>query len=126
MTIWFVAVAAVISFDWWSIVRSMSVIRRPNDAALVTSLPAMWQMYGWCVWALTMTVDARVEPVRDALHLGPVEVHALVDVGVCVAGSAGGAGAGGRRGRDLGAALVQQHDERLDALLVAELLRRAR
>ncbi len=40
------AVALFTSFVWWSIRRSMSVISRPNEAALVTSLPLMWQMYG--------------------------------------------------------------------------------
>ena len=29
----------------------MSVTTRPNEAALVTSLPDIRQTYGWCVWA---------------------------------------------------------------------------
>ena len=76
VTIRLMAVAAVTAFERWSIVRSMSVTRRPNEAALVTSLPDIVQTYGWCVWALTITLHARVEPCRDLLHLGPVEVHA--------------------------------------------------
>ena len=65
LTIRFVAVAAVILFDRWSIVRSMSVTRRPKEAALVTSLPAIVQMYGWCVWALTITRRAGRCPARS-------------------------------------------------------------
>ena len=49
VTMWFVALAAVIFFDFESIVRSMSVTSRPKEAALVTSLPDIRQMYGWCV-----------------------------------------------------------------------------
>ena len=38
VTMRFVAFASTICFDWWSIRRSMSVITRPNDDALVTQL----------------------------------------------------------------------------------------
>jgi hypothetical protein len=47
VTITLRAVALSMSFVWWSILTSMSVIRRPKDEALVTSLPSMRQMYGW-------------------------------------------------------------------------------
>ena len=67
-----------------------------------------------------MTLTCGVEAVCDRLHLGPVEVHALVHVGVGVR-LVGRPGEHGRR-RPLRAALVQQHDECVDALLAAELV----
>ena len=42
VTIWFVALAVSIRSERRSMVRSMSLITRPNDAALVTSLPEIW------------------------------------------------------------------------------------
>ena len=66
-TITFRAVFDVTSFVWWSITRSMSVTRRPNDAALVTSLPSISfapaQMYCWCVWPLTITSTWSSSPL---------------------------------------------------------------
>ena len=81
-------------------------------------------MYGWCVWRGHDDADPLVEPGRDVLHLRAVEVHALVDVRVLVAGRR--RRAGGRRGGRLDAALVQQHDDRLDAAARARASSRAR
>src|SRR5215208_3411277 len=49
-TMWFVADFATMSFEWWSIVRSMLVTSRPKDAELVSSTsvpPKLGQMYCW-------------------------------------------------------------------------------
>ena len=87
---------------------------RPNEAALVTSLPDIRQMYGWCVWAETMAPMRLSSPAAMASISGPLKFTHLstsmysLPVGVTF-GSVGGDG-----GR-LRAALVQQHDERLDA-----------
>ena len=88
--------AAVILFDWWSIVRSMSVTRRPNEAALVTSLPAIVQMYGWCVWALTITATRGSRPCAIDSISGPLKFTqrftSVYSSPVGGAGKAGGAG----------------------------------
>src|SRR5690348_4714442 len=55
VTMTLLAVAETTSFVWWSMRRSMSVIRRPNDAALVVRMPLKRQTYGWWVCALTTT-----------------------------------------------------------------------
>ena len=46
VTITLCAVALTMSFVCWSMRRSMSVISRPNEDALVTSFPLIRQMYG--------------------------------------------------------------------------------
>ena len=90
------ALAPVIFFDFESIVRSMSVTTRPNDAALVTSLPDIRQMYGWCVWADTMTLMRLSSPAAMS-SISPLKFTHLststysFPVGVTL-GSAGGAG----------------------------------
>src|SRR3954465_4937940 len=97
VTIRLVAVAAVTALERSSIVRSMSVIRRPNDAALVTSLPDILQMYGWCVWALTITLTRGSSPAAICCISGPLKfTQRFTSVYSsplgCVAGEAGGAG----------------------------------
>ena len=75
MTIWLFTVIAVMSLDRRSMVRSMSVTRRPNEAALVTGLPSITQLYAWWVWPLitastwssrrfTMSTIGPVMPVQ--------------------------------------------------------------
>src|SRR5919197_4886959 len=73
VTMWLVAMAWVTALDCWSIVRSMSVTTRPNDDALVTSLPASVQMYGWWVWALTMTLTRSSRPAAICSISGPLK-----------------------------------------------------
>ena len=59
---------------------------RPNDAALVTSLPDDAADVGLVGVGADDHADPRVQPLGDLLDLRPVEVHAAVDVGVLVAG----------------------------------------
>ena len=82
------------------------------------------QMYGAWVCALTDDLHRVVEPVGDRRDLRAAEVDALVHVRVGVA--VGGGRVDRRGGRVLEAALMEEDDERLDALLVAELRRPAR
>ena len=97
VTILLSALAPVIFFDLESIVRSMSVTTRPNEAALVTSLPDIRQMYGWCVWAETMAPMRLSSPAAMASMSGPLKFTHLststysLPVGVTF-GSVGGAG----------------------------------
>ena len=78
VTMTFFASAETICFDWWSILRSMSVTRRPNDAALVTSLPPIWQMYGWCVCALITTLTRGSRPLAIAVTSLPLKLTHLL------------------------------------------------
>ena len=49
----------------------MDVIKRPNDDALVTSLPDIVQMYGACVCALTTTLTRGSRPFAIAWISAP-------------------------------------------------------
>src|SRR3954466_2477538 len=81
VTISLVAVASVTCLDWWSMVRSIFVISRPNDDALVTSLPDMWHTYGWCVCALTITDTRGSSPWAIDWISGPLKfTHRLMSV----------------------------------------------
>src|SRR5215211_1014660 len=73
VTILLVAVAVVIVFDLLSIVRSTSVTNRPNEAALVTSLPDILQTYGWWVWALMITLTRGSTPLAIDFISGPLK-----------------------------------------------------
>ena len=102
----------------------MSVTRRPNEAALVTSFPDILQMYGWCVWALTMTLTRGSSPFAIASMSGPLKfTHLFTSVYSLPAGRR--ARECRRRRRALRAALVQQHDEGLDVPLLAQPVRPA-
>src|SRR3954470_15120994 len=97
VTILLLAVAVVTVLERSSMVRSMSVITRPNDAALVTSLPDILQMYGWCVCALTITLTRGSSPAAICCISGPLKfTQRLTSVYSSpfggVAGEAGGAG----------------------------------
>src|SRR5215216_5583135 len=85
VTILLVAVAAVTVFDLLSIVRSTlsivrstSVTRRPNEAALVTSLPDILQTYGWWVWALMITLTRGSTPLAIYSISGPLKLTHLL------------------------------------------------
>src|ERR671923_1287968 len=60
----FTALAASTSLELLSITRSMSVISRPKDEALVVRMPfrPRLQTYGWCVWADTTTSTSALRP----------------------------------------------------------------
>ena len=74
VTITLRAVTDLTSFDWWSITRSMSVMSRPKDDALVSNLPLpskFGQMYGAWVWPLTITSTCGSRPWAIALISSP-------------------------------------------------------
>ena len=52
---------------------SIDVISRPNDEALVTSLPAIVQMYGACVCALTTTSISGSRRLTMSTSSGPLK-----------------------------------------------------
>ena len=56
---------------------SIDVIRRPNDAAEVTSRLFRLQMYGWCVWALTTMSTAGSSRLTTSSRSGPVKFSHL-------------------------------------------------
>ena len=89
----------------------MSVISRPNELELVTGRPSITQLYGWCVWPVMNRSTSSVV-LADDVDDRPGEADAAR-----VRGRVGGEREG------LHAALVQQHDDRLDAVLAPELPR---
>ena len=93
---------------------------RPKDDALVTSLPAMLQMYGAWVCALITTLTRGSSPWAIDVISGPLKLTHLFDVRVGVRVRGCRVDRHGRR--VLEAALMEEDDERLDALLVAELV----
>ena len=58
--------------------RSMSVMTRPNEAALVTSLSSIVQTYGWCVWALITTFTRSSSPFAIGVISGPLKFTHLL------------------------------------------------
>ena len=101
VTTWFSAVASTILPARRSIVRSIDVISRPNDAAEVTSLPLKRHTYGWCVWALTTTSTAGSSRLTMSSRSGPVKFsHLFTSMKPR------------EKGAFCGAALVQEQDDR--------------
>ena len=72
-------------------------------------------MYGWCVWALTTTLIAVVEPVAMSVISGPLKFSQRL-----TSMNAGWWRAG--NGAGLLPPWWMQHDERLDALLLLQLV----
>ena len=110
-----------------SIRRSISVITRPNEAALVTSLPVP-SKFGHTYGCVRVRADDRrrrgVEPVQRRLHVGTAEVDAPVDVRVRV--RVRRRRVRGRRGGFWKPPWWRSTTNAFDALLASELCARAR
>ena len=65
------AATSVTSSRFWSIVRSIEVINRPKDAADVTGIPLITQLYAACVWALTTTSTSGLSLLTMSSSSGP-------------------------------------------------------
>ena len=69
---WLTAVA-VVTLPPGLMLRLTAVTTRPNEAALVTSLSSIVQMYGWCEWALMITFTRSSRPFAMLVISGPLK-----------------------------------------------------